>query len=89
MARALARLYGIHVYRVSMLKLLRKASRILLELGVRKPSENMVIDVAHILAAKELGAKFFVTSDKRACKRAVRLGLNCTDYKMGEIYASS
>jgi len=88
-ARRLARVHGIRVYRVPVLRLLRMARMVLAEWGVDRPSENTVVDVAHILAAKRLGARFFVTSDRTSCNRAIRLGLTCINHRTGEEHAPS
>ncbi|MEB3778774.1 MAG: hypothetical protein GSR85_00870 [Desulfurococcales archaeon] len=43
--------------------------------------------MAHILAAKRLGARFFVTSDTASCNRAIKLGIKCINHRTGEEYA--
>jgi len=78
-ARRLARRYGIRVYKVRVLALLDEASSI----AGPNASANTVFDYAHILAARKLGAKTFVTSDKASCRRAIRLGLCCLDHREG------
>ncbi|BES82752.1 hypothetical protein [Pyrodictium abyssi] len=88
-ARLLARSYGIRVYSVGVLRLLKRAKSLLQKWGVAALSDNTVVDVAHILAAKELGARYFVTSDSQACKKAIRLGLYCINHRTGEEYAPS
>ncbi|MCE4603304.1 MAG: hypothetical protein F7B18_08995 [Desulfurococcales archaeon] len=86
-ALRLARAYGIRIYKVPVLRLRRRARALLLEWGVKEPSDNTVYDVAHILAAKILGASYFVTADDAACRRAIRLGVSCINHRTGEEYA--
>ena len=86
-ARRLAAMHGISIRKVPVLRLLKAARRVLAEWGVREPGENTLVDVAHILAALRLGARFFVTSDRAACNRAIRLGIKCINHRTGEEYA--
>jgi len=79
-AKRLARRYGIRVYKLAVLTLLEEASSI----AGPSASANTVFDYAHILAAKRIGAKTFVTSDKASCRRAIRLGLCCLNHRSGE-----
>ena len=81
-ARRLAAEYGIRIIWVRP-SILKQAENILRELGVKNPSMNTIHDTAHILAAKSIGA-IFVTSDKRACKRAVKLGVPCINHRTRE-----
>ncbi len=78
-AKRLARRYGIRVYKVRVLALLDEASSI----AGPNVSANTVFDYAHILAARKLGAKTFVTSDRASCRRAIRLSLCCPDHREG------
>ncbi len=86
-ALSLARSYGIRIYKVPVLRLRRKARALLMEWGITRPSENTIYDVAHILAAKLLGASYFVTADDSACRKAIRLGIPCVNHRTGEEYA--
>ena len=79
-ARRLARRYEIHVYKVAILSMLERAN----SLAGSRASSNTVFDYSHILAAKRIGAKAFVTADKRSCRRAIRLGFCCLNYRSGE-----
>ena len=81
--------YDIRVYTVGVLRLLKRAKSLLQKWGIAAPSDNTVVDIAHIIAAKELGARYFVTSDSQACKKAIRLGLYCINHRTGEEYAPS
>ena len=83
-AKRLAKTYGIRVYKVKRSKYVREARSLL---GV-DASPNTVIDAAHVLIARRLGT-VFVTSDKRACKRAIRLGVDCINYREGRFYHAS
>ena len=65
-ARRLARRYGIRIYKVAILSMLKRAS----SLAGPRASGNTVFDYAHMLAAKRVGAKVFVTADNRSCRRA-------------------
>lgn len=86
-ARRLAELYGVAIYKVPVSSLLERARRVLRSWGVERPSDSSVADVAHMLAARMLGASYFVTGDRRACRRAIRLGLSCINHRSGEYYA--
>ena len=44
---------------------------------------NTLLDWIHIFAARALGAKYFVTADRAVCKRAIRAGLCCINYREG------
>ncbi len=44
---------------------------------------NTLLDWIHVYAARALGAKYFVTADRAACRRAIRAGLCCVNYREG------
>ena len=67
-----------------MFKSLKRALGLLHRLGIVSAGTNTIYDVAHMLIAKKLGAAF-VTADKRACRRAVKLGVPCYNYRTGEM----
>lgn len=82
-AKRACRVYDIAVY-----KLGKKKSWIaarLEEVLARAPriSPNTLLDWVHIYAAKALGATHFVTADRAACRRAIRAGLCCINYREG------
>ncbi len=78
--RDLLRRHSISIIRVPVLKYYRRALEVLRDLGVKRPSENTVFDTAHILVCLDHGL-VFVTSDKRSCNRAIRLGVECIMYR--------
>ena len=86
-AKALARTYGVRVYKVPVRRLRERAILLLAEWGVTKPSDNTILDVAHILAAKAVGATYMVSADASTCKRAIRLGLYCINHRTGAEHA--
>jgi len=78
---------GVRVYRVPVLRLLREAVAVLRSMGVARPGLNTVFDTAHILATRRLsryGVKYFVTSDRAAYQRALRLKVCAVNYRTGE-----
>jgi len=44
---------------------------------------NTLLDLVHIYAAKAIGARYFVTADRAACRRAIKAGLCCMEYREG------
>ena len=75
--------YRVTVLRVSPRRMLDEALETLTRMGLREPSDNTIFDTAHILTAR-LYSLTFVTADDAACNRAIRLGVECINYRTGE-----
>jgi len=79
-AKRIAREFGIAIVKASR-GIVSRALRVCREvLGIARPSPNTVIDVAHILMAKRLGATF-VTADESSVSRARKLGVEALNYR--------
>ena len=70
--KELIRKFKIHVFHVNLFETIRKARRVLRRL---KLSPKREIDVAHVLAAKHVNAKYLVTYDRKLRSLARRLGI--------------